>query len=202
MSLPVGSGAISPYMVMAFVQQHAAEYSQMIKDQMETAHGRLQLMKEIAELAAQLELAKNTERWDIANEAIAKFMKYNKEAWGGAEHDMCSWWAHTDAWSKGLSVKPDTYKQVNHANAVDGWASWKGTWETSNGVDKEAARSMVDSWIKELNAWKDEIAGKDKLALMELSDSTSRLNELYQLGSNLNAKLHESAMAIISNLGR
>jgi len=202
MSLPVGSSAISPHLVMAFVQQHAAEYSSMIKEQMETAHGRLQLMKEIAELAAQLELAKNTERWDLANEAIAEFMKHNKEAWGGAEHDMCTWWAHTSSWSKGKSVVPHTYEQVNHPNADDGWSSWKGTWNESNGVDTNAARSMVEQWIKELNAWKDEIAGNDKLALMELSESSSRLNELYQLGSNLNAKLHEGAMTIIGNLGR
>lgn len=202
MSLPVGSSGISPHMVMAFVQQHAAEYSSIIKEQMETAHGRLQLMKEIAELASQLELAKNTERWDVANEAIAEFMKHNKDAWGGAEHDMCTWWAHTSSWSKGKSVDASTYEQVNHVNADNGWASWKGTWKESNGIDKDAARSMVESWIKELNAWKDDIAGKDKLALMELSDSSSRLNELYQLGSNLNSKLNDAAMTIIGNLGR
>lgn len=202
MSLPVGSSGISPHMVMAFVQQHTAEYSSMIKEQMEKAHGRLQLMKEIAALAAQLELAKNTERWDIANEAIGEFMKYNKEAWGGGEHDMCTWWAHTSSWSKGKSVVADTYEQVNHPNANHGWASWKGTWKESDGVDTDSARSMVENWIKQLNAWKDDIGGKDKLALMELSDSSSRLNELYQLGSNLNAKLNDAAMTIISNVGR
>lgn len=202
MSMPIGSSGISPYMVMAFVQQHAAEYSSMIKDQMDSAHGRLQLMKEIAELASQLELAKTTEKWEIANAAIADFMKHNKEAWGGAEHDMCTWWAHTSSWSKGKSVVASSYNQVNHANADNGWVSWRGTWNESDGIDKNAARAMVDSWIKELNAWKDDLAGKDKLALMQLSESSSRLNELYQLGSNLNAKHHEAAMTIIGNLGR
>lgn len=202
MSMPIGNSGISPYMVMAFVQQHSAEYSSMIKDQMNSAHGRLQLMKELAELAGQLELAKTTERWDIANEAIGEFMKHNKEAWGGAEHDMCVWWAHTSSWSKGKSVVGDSYKQTNLPDAEDGWHSWKGTWNESSGIDKDKAKSMIDSWIKEINAWKDDLAGKDKLALMQLSESSSRLNELYQLGSNLNSKYHEAAMTIIGNMGR
>lgn len=202
MSMSIGNGGISPQMVIAFVQQHAAEYGAIIKEQMNAAHGRIQLMKEISDLAAQLELAKSTDRWDIANEAIGEFMKHNKEAWGGAEHDMCTWWAHTSSWSKGNSVDPDTYKQVNHLDPVDGWHSWKGTWKETDGIDTLAAKDMVTAWVKELTAWKDDLAGRDKLALMELSDSSSRLNELYQLGSNLNSKHHDAAMTIIANVGR
>lgn len=189
-------------MVMAFVAQHAAEYASIIKEQMVSAHGRLQLMKEIADLAAQIELAKNRSRWDIANDAIGDFMKDNKEAWHGGERDMSAWWDHTHAWTKGKSIVTASYKQVAHPDAEDGRNSWKGDWQWGKSVDSDSAKDQMASWISELHAWKDELAGKDKLALMELSDSSSRLNELYQLGSNLNSKHHEAAMTIIANMGR
>ncbi len=201
MSLAV-SGGYSPYDIIAFVELHAGEYAQMVKSEMQSAQDRSQLVREIADLSASLEDAKNRGDWSTAKKALETFMQKHPETWGGGSMDMVEALWNLDAWSQGKSLVPGSYHQTNYEGATDLWSSFHFTSGYSGGVDKAGAQSNVESWVQRLNDWKDKVTGDDKIGLMTLEADADQQNHLYEEGSNLISKSDQTTSTIIGNIGR
>jgi hypothetical protein len=196
----IGATGLSPYDVIAFIQEHTQEYSSMIKDEMAAAQDRTHLVKDIADLEAGLETCKTSGDWTRANKLIWDFQKTHSDTWGGGPHDMCEWFSQTKAWSEGCTVH--NYQQENFANATDAGSSFHSTWDQKRDLSNESAQPIMEEWIKNLDSWKDSVSSDDKIGLMTLQEHAEDLKNLYETGSNLNAKTDQVASLIISNMGK
>jgi hypothetical protein len=198
----INAAGLSPYDVIEFIKEHTEVYSSMIKEEMGAAQDRTQLIKDVADLEAGLQNCKASGDWTRAHKLIEDFQSTHKDAWGGGAHDMCEWLSNTQAWSQGVHIDEGTYKQVNYANAQNGGSSFHSTWTQTSGVDNGRAQGCMQEWIEKLDSWKDSINSDDKIGLMTLQEHAEDLKNLYETGSNLNAKTDQVASLIISNLGK
>jgi hypothetical protein len=202
----ISASGLSPYDVIAFIQEHTQAYSSMIKDEMGAAQDRTHLVKDIADLQAGLETCKTSGDWTRAHTLIEDFQKTHRDAWGGGAHDMCEWISNTKAWSEGVTIDPGSYKQENFdqgdSKEANGWNSFHSTWQNKPGLSTEGAQGHMEEWIKNLDSWKDTINSDDKIGLMTLQEHAEDLKNLYETGSNLNAKTDQVASLIISNMGK
>jgi len=202
----ISASGLSPYDVIAFIQEHTQAYSSMIKDEMGAAQDRTALVKDIADLQAGLETCKTKGDWTRAHTLIESFQRTHPDAWGGGAQDMCSWISNTKAWSEGAAINPGSYQQENidqgDSKEANGWGSFHSTWTQSSGVKSEDAQADMEEWIKNLDSWKDTINSDDKIGLMTLQEHAEDLKNLYETGSNLNAKTDQAASLIISNMGK
>ena len=199
-------GGISPEEIIAFIQQHTEDYSAQIKGEMQAAQDRTALIKDIADLAAKMEDFKTRKEFGEMHDAIDEFLTTHKEAWGGHEHDMAVWIAHTQTWAGKHTIKPNTYVQTNHPDATTGGSSFYATWGSEDNFNDDGIQqdiqNIVSGWIQQLNNWKDQVSSDDKIGMMKLQEDADRLKNLYELGSNLISKVDGCASAIISNIGR
>jgi hypothetical protein len=198
-------GGISPEEIIAFIQEHTEDCAQQIKGEMREAQDRTDLVKDIADVAAKLEDFKTRKDWNGMRAAIDEFRATHEDTWGGRAHDMSVWREQALAWSTEETIKPETYAQVNDPDATDAASSYKVGYEKDQdwGDDQQAAaQAMTGAWIQELNNWKDEVSGDDKIGMMKLQEDADRLKNLYELGSNLIGKIDGVASSIISNIGR
>jgi len=198
----INATGLSPYDVIAFIQEHTQVYSSMIKDEMTAAQDRTHLVKDIADLEAGLETCKAGGDWKRANQLVWDFQTKHPDTWGGGSHDMCELACQTKAWSDGYSMVPNSYKQENYANATDAGSSFHSSWGQNAGVDVGSAQAILEEAIKKLDSWKDNINSDDKIGLMTLQEHAEDLKNLYETGSNLNAKTDQVASLIISNMGK
>ncbi len=196
------SGNFSPYDIIAFVQQHTEKYASMVKAEMQSAEDRSQLVREIADLSADLEDSKNRGDWTKAKQSLVAFMDKHPETWGGGSMDMIDTFCNLKAWSEGGAIVPGTYTRTTYDDATTWNSSFHSEWSTSSGVDAASAQSNMQAWIQRLNDWKDKVSGDDKIGMMTLQSDADRMKNLYEEGSNLVAKLNQIASTIIGNIGR
>jgi hypothetical protein len=198
-------GGISPEDIIAFIQQHTDDYAAQIKGEMQAAQDRTNLVKDIADVAAKLEDYKTRKDWNGMRAAIDDFRATHEDTWGGHAHDMSVWREQAIAWSGSETIKAETYVQKNNPDATDAASSYTVVYEKDQdwGDDQQAAaQAMTGAWIQELNNWKDEVSGDDKIGMMKLQEDADRLKNLYELGSNLVAKIDGVASSIINNIGK
>jgi hypothetical protein len=198
-------GGISPESIIAFIQQHTEDCALQVKGEMQAAQDRTGLVKDVADFAAKMEDCKTRGDWGGLDKAIADFAETHKEAWGGGSHDMVLWMLQTRGWERRETLNPDTYGQVNNADATSFETSYSVTGKYNDNWDNNVendAKTMVASWIQELNNWKDQVSGDDKIGMMKLQEDADRLKNLYELGSNLISKVDGCASSIIGNIGR
>jgi hypothetical protein len=196
-------GGISPEEIIAFIQEHTEAYAAQIKGEMQAAQDRTGLVKDIADLASKMEDYKTRGDWVGFATAISNFAEKHEEAWGGAAHDMVPWLIQAVAWAGGRTV--NAYNETINPDATDFRSSYSASPDTkANWNDDIAndAKSMASAWIQQLTDWKDEISGDDKIGMMKLQEDADRLKNLYELGSNLIAKVEGCASSIIANIGR
>jgi hypothetical protein len=197
-------GGISPEEIIAFIQEHTDSCAEQVKGEMQAAQDRTDLVKDIADLAAKMEDYKTRGDWASLDKAIVDFAETHKDAWGGGSHDMVLWVQQTRGWARHATL--DTFGQVNNADATSYETSYtvSGRYNDKNWDNnvEDAAKTMVASWIQDLNNWKDQVSGDDKIGMMKLQEDADRLKNLYELGSNLISKVDGCASSIIGNIGR
>jgi hypothetical protein len=200
-------GGISPEEIIAFIQTHTEECSQQVKDEMLSAESRTKLTKDIADLAAKLEDLAARGEFEKVHAEIESFFKTHEQAWAGRDQDMTSWVSDSEAWrDKGTTAK-DTAASEQQIPATE-YQSFTapvamiGARLVGGHIveDKTDPKPTVEAWIKELDAWKDEIASDDKIGMMKLQEEADRLKRLFELGSNLVAKVDGCANSIIGNI--
>jgi hypothetical protein len=211
-------GGISPEEIIAFIQTHTEECSQQVKGEMLSAQDRTTLTKDIADLAARLEDLAARGDFEKAHAEVEGFFKTHEQACGGHEQDMSCWVSDSEAWRDKNTTAQDTGATEGQLAATDyspltasagmlgavlvGGHIRPDPANSSTGDVQVDAKPIIESWIKELNAWKDEISSDDKIGMMKLQEDADRLKRLFELGSNLISKVDGCAGSIISNIGR
>jgi hypothetical protein len=171
-------GGMSPDAIIAFVQEHTEEYSAMVMTEMQDAKERTQLMKDIGDLTTVLTRSKpvkddddgNRKKFNDAQTALAAFHKKYPDF--------------------SLALDGATQAMANFAAASDN----KGH------LDVDSASEDMDRLINNLTNVKDKVSGDDKISMMNLQEDASNVKDLYELGSNLLAKLDQSGSVLISNI--
>jgi hypothetical protein len=214
-------GGISPEEIIAFIQTHTEECSEQVKSEMLSAQDRTKLAKDVADLAARLEGLVACGQFEQVHAEIETFFKTHELTGAGNEQDMAAWVSDSEAWRDKDTTAQDTGATKGQIaatayGAVAASANMVGavvvgghirpdpstSADSSPGVAQADAKPTVESWIKELNAWKDEIASDDKIGMMKLQEEADRLKRLFELGSNLISKVDGCASSIIGNIGR
>jgi len=200
------NGGLSPYDVIAFVQEHAEKYAAMVKSEMKAAEDRSQLVRDIADFVAGLSDANSRADWKTARALTAKFMTDHPETWGGGPMDMIATYCNLKAWDEQTVMTENSYQQENSPGATSWENSFHSTWVGQSGDAFTGAtgamQSILDATIKRLDDWKDKVASDDKIGLMTLQADAERMKNLYEQGSNLVAKESQIASVIISNIGK
>src|SRR5262245_55881855 len=204
MSMAVGAG-LSPYDVIAFVQEHAEKYAGMVKSEMQAAEDRSKLVRDIADFVAGLSDANSRGDWHTARTLTAKFMTDHPETWGGGSMDMIETYCNLKAWDEHAVIEANSYQQENLPGAASWENSFHSTWIQSGDGFKDATGAMqstLSAAIKRLDDWKDKIAGDDKIGMIIFQVDAEWMKNLYEQGSNFVAKESEIASVIIGNIGK